>query len=89
MVFLGWISLVVLSLWISVIAFVWAARSGQFSDQARARYLALNEDLSTTETVPSSRGRVEPYALLFIILAGVGVMTVLVFLSLSRLGGTG
>ena len=39
--YLGWIVLVGVSLALSLASFAWALRSGQFADQGRARYLAL------------------------------------------------
>jgi cbb3-type cytochrome oxidase maturation protein len=43
MYFAGWIFLVGLGLWASIGLFIWAFRSGQFSDQGRARYLPLSD----------------------------------------------
>ncbi len=42
--YLGWMALVAFSLWVSVLAFFWAMRDGQFSDQQRARYLPLSHE---------------------------------------------
>jgi cbb3-type cytochrome oxidase maturation protein len=39
--YLPWIMLLVVSLWVSLAAFFWAFRHGQFTDQERARYLPL------------------------------------------------
>ncbi len=39
--YLPWILLLVLSLWASLAAFLWALKRGQFSEQERARYLPL------------------------------------------------
>jgi cbb3-type cytochrome oxidase maturation protein len=86
---LGWIGLVLASLWISVIAFVWAARSGQFSDQSRARYLALGEDISPTAPAAATRRRPESYALLVVTLLGAAAMIVVIGLSLLAAKGTG
>ena len=44
MYYLPWTILVVVSLWVSVVGFIWALKSGQFSDQNRARYLPLRDD---------------------------------------------
>ena len=43
MYFPYWMMLLAVSLWASVLAFVWALRSGQFQDQGRARYLPLRD----------------------------------------------
>ncbi len=39
--YLPWVLLIVASLWVSLAGFFWALKSGQFSDQDRARYLPL------------------------------------------------
>jgi cbb3-type cytochrome oxidase maturation protein len=52
----GWFSLVTISLLASIGAFVWALRSGQFSDQERARFLALDSDL-LARPAPAAPGR--------------------------------
>jgi cbb3-type cytochrome oxidase maturation protein len=53
----GWLFLVVISLIASIAAFIWGLRSGQFSDQDRARYLPLGKEL-LSEPIPAvSRAR--------------------------------
>ncbi len=42
--YFGWMALVAFSLWVSVLAFFWAMRDGQFEDQQRARYLPLSHE---------------------------------------------
>ena len=83
----GWITLVAVSLWVSLVAFIWALRSGQFSDQGRARYLPLRSGLSPAPAKNPSKLTVEVYALLFI--GGIGLLGLLapVLLSLYRLKG--
>ena len=87
MYFYGWITLVVISLWMSLVAFIWALRSGQFSDQGRARYLPLRNEYSPAPAKNPSKITVEVYALLFI--GGIGLLGLLapVLLSLYRLRG--
>jgi len=89
MIFLGWIGLVVASLWISVIAFIWAARSGQFSDQSRARYLALGGDISPSAPGSAAKRRPESYALLAVTLLGAAAMVIAIALSLLATKGRG
>ncbi|GLI36245.1 cbb3-type cytochrome oxidase assembly protein CcoS [Desulforhabdus amnigena] len=76
--YMGWILLVSVSVWTALIAFVWAVRAGQFSDQGRARFLPLIEqkDLpDLQEPVKIGRGA---YALLFILaLGGIGMLAVI------------
>jgi nitrogen fixation-related uncharacterized protein len=43
--YLAWSGLVFISLCVSMAAFLWGFRSGQFSDQERARYLPFSEEL--------------------------------------------
>ena len=63
MYFSGWMVLVAVSLWISLMAFLWGLQSGQFSDQERARYLPLR-DLpprpSVQESGPEADGGLLP-----------------------------
>jgi cbb3-type cytochrome oxidase maturation protein len=54
-----WSLLVIFSVVSSIIAFLWGHKSGQFSDQKRASYLALNEEyINSTGSVkpPVSSG---------------------------------
>ena len=82
-----WISLVMISLWVSVVAFVWALRSGQFSDQGRARYLPLSDEFPLQSVRHPSKQTLEAYVLLSIIILGsLGIVGSLV-LSLWRFTG--
>ena len=82
-----WVSLVAISLWISLVAFFWALRNGQFSDQGRARYLPLSDELPLQPVEHPSKLSFEAYALLSIVILGVlGIVGSLV-LSLRRLMG--
>ncbi len=82
-----WISLVTISLWVSLVAFVWALRNGQFSDQGRARYLPLTDEFPQQPVAHPSKLTVEAYALFFVVLLGaLGIIGSLV-LSLWRLKG--
>ena len=68
----GWLFLVVISLSVSLVAFIWALRAGQFSDQERARYLPLGKDLLSQPIVVASRAkrRVHNVALCLIVAMG-------------------
>ena len=82
-----WISLVTISLWVSLVAFVWALRNGQFSDQGRARYLPLSDAFPQPPVAQPSKLTVEAYALLFVVILGaLGIVGSLV-LSLWRFKG--
>ncbi len=87
MYFYGWITLVIISLWVSLVGFIWALRSGQFSDQGRARYLPVRSEFPQAPAKNPSKLTAEVYALLFI--GGIGLLGLLapVFLSLYRLKG--
>jgi len=75
MYYIVWIILVAISLWFSLIGFFWAIRTGQFSDQERARYLPLaGEDLMAEVRNPSRWSR-EVYAVAIIL--GMGLLVLL------------
>ncbi len=84
MYFIGWMILVMISLWVSVAAFIWALRTGQFSEQGRARYLPLSGELLSPSAKNPSRFTVEVYALL--VIGGIGFLAILtpIILSLYR-----
>jgi cbb3-type cytochrome oxidase maturation protein len=76
MYYLGWTILVGISLWVSLIAFVWALRSGQFADSGRARYLPLADAHPPAPAVGGNKLTLEGYVLL-----GIGVLGLLSLLS--------
>jgi cbb3-type cytochrome oxidase maturation protein len=84
--YIPFLFLVFLGLATSTVAFVWAYRSGQFSEQGRAGYLPLS-DLGDGD---EDRGRdiKGPYVL-FALLASAGVILVftLILALLDRNGG--
>jgi cbb3-type cytochrome oxidase maturation protein len=82
-----WISLVTISLWISLIAFVWGLRNGQFSDQGRARYLPLGDEFPLPAVKQPSKLTFEVYALLFIAIIGSLGMVGSLVVSLWRFTG--
>jgi cbb3-type cytochrome oxidase maturation protein len=87
MVFFSWIALVTLSLGISLFVFLWALRTGQFSDQGRARYLPLADPPRSPVPKNPANLPAEVYVLLGII--GVALTGILfsIILSLHRLPG--
>jgi cbb3-type cytochrome oxidase maturation protein len=76
MYFLGWIILVILSLGVSLVAFIWALRSGQFSDPVRARYLPLSGKFPYPLVQKPGKLTVEVYVLL--IIGGIGFVAILI-----------
>lgn len=82
-----WVSLVVTSLWVSLAAFIWALRNGQFSEQGRARYLPLSDEFSLPPVKHPSKLSLEAYALLAIVILGFLGIVGSLLLSLRRLMG--
>jgi cbb3-type cytochrome oxidase maturation protein len=87
MVAIGWITLVIISLGISLLAFLWAWRNGQFTDQARARYLPFTEDPPLSSPKNPGKITIEVYVLLGI--AGIALVGIFssIILSVLRLRG--
>jgi cbb3-type cytochrome oxidase maturation protein len=74
-----WIILVSISLWVSLLVFVWALQSGQFVDQGRARYLPLTDDCPLAASAKPAKRTIEGYALLVIAAIGlVGIISAIV-----------
>jgi cbb3-type cytochrome oxidase maturation protein len=69
---------------ISFAVFLWALRNGQFSDQQRARYLPLNEDVDRGPAKVSRMNRLEAYALLALATSGLLASGAVLIFSLLR-----
>jgi cbb3-type cytochrome oxidase maturation protein len=67
---------------ISLVAFFWALKNGQFKDQKRARFLPLEDELEPSVANGSSFKRYEIYALLFLALAGLAASAAVLVFSL-------
>ena len=82
-----WVLLVAISLALSIAAFVWGLKSGQFADPQRARYLPISER-SLAPPVPDP-GRIprEVYALWAFAAMVLGILGAALFLSLRHAGG--
>jgi len=80
MFYFGWIVLTFTGISVSIAAFLWALRTGQFSDQGRARFLPLRDEIPIEKISPPSKAPVEVYCL--IAFAGVGVFSFAVTLLL-------
>jgi len=87
MFYVGWMALTASGIFVGVLVFFWALKSGQFSDQGRARYLPLRDDFPMPRTENPSRPTGEVYALLIIIAIGLAAMATTVILTLMSLGG--
>ncbi len=81
---LGWMGLVVISLLVSLISFVWAAHSGQFAEQQRLRYLPLCGQTPAAPPGDPARLSLEVYMLIIIGAAVVMILLVAAFLALAK-----
>ena len=77
-----WLALVIASLWISLIGFVWGLNSGQFSEQARVRYFPLRDQNAPAPACNPAKLTVEVYVLLSIFICGLLVLLAPVLLTL-------
>ncbi len=87
MFYIGWICLTASGILVGIVVFLWALKTGQFSDQARARYLPLRDDFPRARVENPSRPTGEVYALLFVIAIGLTAMAATVILTIRGLGG--
>ena len=85
--YLPWVLLIVVSLWVSLAAFFWALKHGQFSEQERARYLPLRSEISPPLIKHPSKPTREVYALLGVLCMGVLGLIVTLITVLFRRGG--
>ena len=58
-------------LFFGVIVFLWALKSGQFKEQERARYLAIEEEQEDPENGITRSGQLQSYVLLGLLLVGI------------------
>jgi cbb3-type cytochrome oxidase maturation protein len=70
-VYVAWLSLVATGIGTTIIVFLWALKNGQFSDQGRARYLPLGEEIPLRPVDVSKRLPCEVYASIIIIALGI------------------
>lgn len=82
----GWLLLVTISLCVSLAAFVWGLRSGQFSDQDRARYLPLGKDLLVQPIVAATRRKQKAHsaALLIVVIIGLSAFATALVMSIHH-----
>jgi cbb3-type cytochrome oxidase maturation protein len=57
---------------LSLVVFYWALRTGQFTDQQRARFLPLRDDADQPPVKASRLNRLEIYGLFLLATAGLG-----------------
>ena len=83
--YIPWILLMIISVTASLALLVWASKSGQFSEQERARYLPLRDAPATEPTGRGHRPAREVYVLLGLIgSAGVILAITLVTVVMKR-----
>ena len=87
MFFLSWVVLIAAGLLISLGVFFWALRTGQFSDQERARFLPLGDGYPLPAVENPAKLSREVYALLFAIGLGLLGMIAAVLLTLVKVRG--
>jgi len=78
----SWLVLVIVSLWISLVGFVWGLSNGQFSEQARVRYFPLRDQTVFAPPDNPARLPVEVYVLAAIFTCGLLVMLAPLLLAL-------
>jgi cbb3-type cytochrome oxidase maturation protein len=84
MFYVGWILFTATGIIASIAIFIWAIRSGQFADQGRARYLALEDEPSALGDAPKSTRSMEAYALLGVIGVVLMSMGIAIFMVISN-----
>jgi cbb3-type cytochrome oxidase maturation protein len=84
MYYFSWIVLVVISLWVSVVGFIWALKGGQFSDQSRARYLPLRDDFPLPPVKNPAKFSFEVYFLLAVLGMGCSVLLAVLVMTFSH-----
>jgi cbb3-type cytochrome oxidase maturation protein len=84
---LPWTILVVLSLWVSLMGFIWALKSGQFSDQDRARYLPLRDEIHFASVKNPAKFSVEVYVLFAILGIGCSIFLLVLIWTLGLFKG--
>ena len=67
---------------ISLVAFFWALKNGQFKEQQRARFLPLENERKASVEKVSNIKRYEIYALMFLALAGLAASAAVLVFSL-------
>ena len=86
--YLPWVLLIAASLWASLAGFLWAFKSGQFSDQDRARYLPLRGEVLPSPVKDPAKFSREVYVLLALVGAVVFLLaTVLIGIWTYSKGG--
>jgi cbb3-type cytochrome oxidase maturation protein len=86
MYFPYFITYMVVGLVISMLAFFWAFKNGQFRDQQRARFLPLEGEQESPVKKVANIKRYEIYALMFLAFAGLATSAAALVFSLLHNG---
>ncbi len=87
MFYIGWIVLTATGILTSIGVFVWALRTGQFSEQGRARYLPFDDETLEPIVADPSKLSVEVYVLLGVFGIGIVAMASTIVFSFFRWRG--
>ena len=87
MFYLGWVLLTFTGILASIGAFIWAIRTGQFSDQGRARYLPLRNEEPLSKSADSMKNPIEVYVLFSAFGIGLLALVSTIVLTFFRVGG--
>jgi cbb3-type cytochrome oxidase maturation protein len=85
MYFPYFITYMVVGLAISLLAFFWALKNGQFKDQKRARFLPLADEQEPPATKVSKIKPYEIYTLIFLVLAGLAASAAALVFSILKI----
>jgi cbb3-type cytochrome oxidase maturation protein len=86
--YLFWAMLIAASLWVSLGAFLWAHRHGQFKDQERARFIALRDEAGPPGPVKVGGACHEAFVMIGILAVGIiAILAGLVIAFLRAAGG--
>ncbi len=72
--YLFWVDLLCISVLISIAVFFWMLKTGQFSEQNRARFLPLIGERFMPMASPPAKSKAQYYAMLAILLTGFLVL---------------
>ena len=82
MYFPYFITYIIVGFAISLAAFYWALKNGQFKDQKRARFLPLEDEPKASAAKISTLNRYEFYALMLLAIAGLAASGAVIIFSL-------
>lgn len=87
MFYFAWIILTAIGILASIAVFIWAIKSGQFSEQDRARYLPLADEHFQMMTETPFRRGMEVAALILVVVLVLGAMVTAVVMTVIRVYG--